>query len=197
MRPVWPFFVRVQLMKSTDISPDYIFKMVTAVYNGVSVKSSADDYVTPFKFSTSYNLLRKHAKFIADLQADSAALSIVLASGNTDYSSEVDEDSEEVPVKVFKRPIERRKAKDELLRTNMMTKKLRVTKYVLSPHQARNKILKEYFEVMTVSNLPIYCDKSNEIKYFNILGHRSLLLLRYLVVDENYETPAATHIYNY
>lgn len=100
-------------MKPTGVSPDKMFKMATDTYNGVvNVRIAAVDYGKPLNFSSSYELFWQHPGFMADLHAYSTSPIVTRASENTDDSSEVDVDSEGVPVPILKRPIGLRKSKE-------------------------------------------------------------------------------------
>lgn len=97
--------------------------MATAIYDGVYVKTAADDYVATFKFTLSYDVLRLHPKLMVDSQADTVSQ----ASSRVSYDSSYFEAEGEVAFStVFKRPFRCHKAKDLRQKKDMMSEKLRV-----------------------------------------------------------------------
>ena len=55
--PFWSFHARICRSKPTEVSPNDIIKMATALYNGFQIDNIADDSGKPFKFEIAWRVL--------------------------------------------------------------------------------------------------------------------------------------------
>lgn len=142
---------RVHRMKPTGTSPDDLNNLATALYNEVDVCNANDDCGAPFKFMMAWRVLCEHPKFMmeAENSGDSAGGQHGVVAGE-DGSSNADiteggggdASTDRSDEKGSKRPVGRRKAKDDAKRDEMACKKLRLAEDAIEAQTTRNSILK-------------------------------------------------------
>eukprot|EP00171_Calliarthron_tuberculosum_P005042 IDg5042t1 len=176
---------RVIRMQPTGTNGTDLFRLATGLYNGTTMRNSADDCGKAFKFGLAWNVLKEYPRY-SPFHADSDD-SVNLGKTSEENGSNSDKAIESTDGSTGSerkdncrddRPTGRASAKKDVEKQRIAREKIKLANEALNAQRERTAAINKHYEVLLFTSGPAGLDQLETSEYFSTMRKRVLAKLR-------------------
>lgn len=176
---------RVIRMQPTGTNGTDLFRLATGLYNGTTMRNSADDCGKAFKFGLAWNVLKEYPRY-SPFHADSDD-SVNLGKTSEENGSNSDKAIESTDGSTGSerkdncrdaRPTGRASAKKDVEKQRIAREKIKLANEALNAQRERTAAINKHYEILLFTSGPAGSDQLETSEYFSTMRKRVLAKLR-------------------